>query len=136
MNKDAYGLATKSQPYNHYWFPQHTWMVQTRKEPHLTTGTEAPKFTLPHTPEPTHWAATTNSVSCWTNHGPKAKHISMLTKLSHQDFYIYSDFFSVSFPKVLLLKRNSVFLSFKDKKRVFTQYKILYWTLWRTLKDN
>lgn len=64
MNKDTYGLATKSQPYHRYWFTQHNWMVQTRKEPHLSAGTEALKFTLPHTPEPSHSAATTHSASC------------------------------------------------------------------------
>lgn len=46
-------------------------------------------------------------------------------KLFHQELYIYSDIFSVFLPKVLLLKRNISFLSFKDKERSFTQYKML-----------
>lgn len=49
----------------------------------------------------------------------------MLMKLFHQEIYIYSDVFSVFLPKVLLLKRNISFLSFKDKEKPFTQYKIL-----------
>lgn len=49
----------------------------------------------------------------------------MLMKLFHQELYIYSDIFSVFLPKVLLLKRNISFLSFKDKERSFTQYKML-----------
>lgn len=49
----------------------------------------------------------------------------MLMKLFHQELYIYSDIFSVFLPKVLLLKRNISFLSFKDKEKTFTQYKIL-----------
>lgn len=112
---------------------RHTWRVQTGGEPYWNAGTESQKS---HSPLHAHSAVTTSAVSCCHNPGAIVRPISMLMKLIHQDFYTYTDFFLVSLPKALLLKRN-IFLSFKDKERPLFNAKYYienFAKLWKTTK--
>lgn len=130
------------QPCSHYSQIQHTWRVETRGEPHLSRGTGMQKF---HSPrcfcfflEPNHSAATTNTVSCWHNHGAKAKPSSMLIKLCHQDFYTYSDFFFQSpyqRPSFLKERFSSYLLRLRKDHLLHTKYNTENSEeLWKTTK--
>ena len=142
MNKDAYDMAPNG-PALKPLLTSPTYLEgsdqrgPTPKCWHRNSKIPLPPPTSCFYTEPNHSTATPSAVSCWHNHGAKAKPISMLTKLLHQDFYTYSDFFQSPYQRHSFSKE--IFSSYPLRIRKDHLLNTKYYTenseeLWKTTK--